>query len=707
LTKHDATHSPPQVSREDGLSVPTALPENGTFADPPYRKLVRAAVIAALFLTPLVFPWRIGRGAYSFTSFLVPKEAFVQLMVLVACCCWLVGMVQDGTLRFRSNPLHLPLAVFTALAAVSIAYSSTWYSSAVDFAKMLAVVLFFPIVLNNFARKKEVHFGFQAIFLSGLVVAALSLVQLSGGLGWVFPRYEGNPQHMYSTFGNDSGVAGYLLPVLPIGIGLFLTNESKRLKSAYFVGVAAIAYAILALQTRGVWLGAFAALVFLVAHMVRRDDLRTMLRLHRRYLILVLVLAVVFLAVQFEFPGASTDEIDTWTRIKSAFTVDQIGVNHRAIFWGSALLMAADRPVFGFGLGTYRYHVQRYQGKLMAALGPMSRLEPNQLDTLTAHNDYVHLASELGCAGIAVVAWGLFALRRRVRETLSREMDSNSRCMLLASLAGLLGIAVFAVTNFPFHVVTHALVFMFLLAVVTGRRDVERAICREWRLPSIRVSRVAMPLCIIALGAAFLSFAVRPYAADYLAASAYAMESAEPGAEETLERLAKALGMEPRNGRIRAQLGRAYLARGMIEDAKAQFERALQDYDSVWVHMDLGSACEAQGDFGGAAKHYSDAVFRAPRYLKAHGQLIAALTKASRYEKARKRCEEAFRWVGIVPRLLNARAEIAYREGDRDRCIVLLRRSLEMKPDQGDVETFLQRLAADTRENMTENPSEP
>jgi O-antigen ligase len=572
---------------------------------------------------------------------------------------------------------------------------------------MLAVVLFFPIVLNNFARKKDVHFGLQAIFLSGLVVAALSLIQLSGRLGWVFPRYEGNPQHMYSTFGNDSGVAGCLLPVLPIGIGLFLTNESQRLKLAYFAGVAAVAYAILALQTRGVWLGAFAALVFLAAHMVRRHDLRTILRSHRRYLILALVLAVIFLAVQFEFPEASTDEIDTWTRIKSAFMVDQIGVNHRAIFWGSGLLMAADRPVFGFGLGTYRYHVQRYQGKLMAALGPMSRLQPNQLDTLTAHNDYVHLASELGCVGIAVVAWGLFVLRKRVRGTLRREMDSNSRCMLLASLAGLFGIAIFAVTNFPFHVVTHALVFMFLLAAVTGRRDAEQAICKEWRVPNIPVSRVAMPLCIIAVGVAFLSFAVRPYAADYLAASAYAVESADPGAEETLERLGKALGMEPRNGRIRAQLGRAYLARGMIENAKAQFERTLQEYDSVWVHMGLGSACEAQGDFSDAAQHYSDAVFRAPRYLKAHGQLIEALTKGSRYEEARKSCEEAFRWVGRVPRLLNARAEIAYRENDRDRCIALLKRSLEMKPGQDEIEAFLQRLEAEMLENMTENPAEP
>ena len=707
MTKHDATHSPPQVSREDGLPVPTVLPENGTFVDPPYRRLVRAAVIAALFLTPLIFPWRIGRGAYSFTSFLVPKEAFVQFTIVFACCYWLVAMVWCGTLRFRTNPLYAPLAVFTALAAVSIAYSSTRYSSTVDFAKMLTVVLLFPIVLSGFPGKKEVRRGLQAIFLSGLVLATLSLVQLAGWLDWVFPRYEGNPQHMYATFGNDSGVAGYLLPVLPIGIGLFLTNESKRLKSAYFVGVGIIAYAILALQTRGVWLGAFAALVLLVAHMMRRDDLRTILRSHRRYLTVVLVLAVIFMAVQFEFPGASTDEIDTWTRIKSAFTVDQIGVNHRAIFWGSGLLMAADRPAFGFGLGTYRYHVQEYQGKLMAALGPMSRLEPNELDTLTAHNDYVQVASELGCAGVAVVMWGLFVFWKSVRRTFSLEMDANSRCMLLSILAGLFGIAVLAVTNFPFHVITHAQVFIFLLAAVATRCGGERTVYKEWRAPNRPFSKVAVSLCIILVAAAFLRFVMRPHVADYLVASASAMESAEPGAEAALDRVRKAVEMEPRNGRTRALLGQSYLVRGMIDEAKSEFALALKNYDSAWVRIGLGLQCEAQGDFDEAAQHYSDAAFRAPKYLKAHEHLIRVLMKAGRLEDARKRCEEAFRWVGIRPRLLNVRAELAALEGDIERSMVLFRRSLEMKPDQGEIRAFLKDLATQMKQNITESPSEP
>ncbi|MCK5558272.1 MAG: tetratricopeptide repeat protein, partial [Candidatus Hydrogenedentes bacterium] len=403
----------------------------------------------------------------------------------------------------------------------------------------------------------------------------------------------------------------------------------------------------------------------------------------------------------------SSGETDTLTRAGTTFTYAQRGVNLRGVFWGAALLMAADRPVFGFGLGTYEYYVQRYQGKLMAALGPMSRLQPNELDTVTAHNDFLQLASELGCAGVAVVVWGLFVLWRCVRQRLSREMDPDSRCVLLASLAGLLGVAVFAGTNFPFHIVTHALVCMFLLAVVSGAGDAESAVYRRWRAPDSAVLRSALSLCVIAVGAAFLSFVMQPYVADYHVAYAYAIESAEPGAEAALERLKQAVRIEPRNGRIRAQLGRAYLARGMIDEAKVEFVRALKDYDSAWVHMDFGSACEAQGDLDGAAQHFSDAVFRAPRYRAAHERLVWALIEAGRYEEARERCHEAFRWVGVVPELLNVRAVVADREGDREGCVALLRRSLEMKPDQSEIRALLERVETEMQKEMTESRSEP
>jgi len=649
LTKRDAPRLPLHAPKDDHPSATRdtvrAEPDEGAAS----KKVLRVGLIALLFFTPLIFPWRIQHGeavTYRFNSFLVPKEAVTQLAMTIMVCYWLVNAVWKGSFRFRTSPVLLPVAVLTALAGVSVLWSPTPHSSAVEFTKLATVFVFFFIVVSVFFHGREFRLGLNAIFLSGVIVSALSLIQLCGGLAHLFPRYPGNPQRMYSTFGNDSGVAGYLLPVLPVGIGLLLASGRKWAKWGYFIGLAVIGYAMLACQTRGVWLGACGALTFLLVSMLRRRELRTVLNAHRVQILLALLLAVVSVIVQSSIPGTSTGETDTLTRAKSSFVMSQPGVNLRAVFWGAALLMVADRPLFGFGLGSYTYYAQLYLGKFMVMLGPTSWLQPNDLDIETAHNDYVQLASELGVLGVGVLIWVIVVFCRSLGKPSHCLPNCTLRCLVLSAFSGLVGVAVFAATNFPFHIVTHALVFMFLLAVVTGIEGIAPSRSREWRLPGHSVSKTALSLGVTACGILFLSFVIRPYIADYHAASASLMESAEPRSDAVLDEFHKAVRWEPRNGFIRANLGRVCLQRGMITEAKRELTSSLRDYDSAWVHMNLGSACEAQGNFDEAAKHYSDAAFRAPRYGLARTLLVQALIKAGRYQEARKRFEEAARWAG-------------------------------------------------------------
>jgi len=587
------------------------------------------------------------------------------------------------------------MSVFILVAGASVLYATSRYNTAIEFARMLTFVAFFLLSLNAFTEEKQTRLALNALFLSALVVSALSLLQLAGVLSWLFPVWPGNPQHMYCTFGNDSGVAGYLLPVLPIGIGLFLTGATKRSRCIYFAGTAAIVYTILACQTRGVWLGALVALIFLLVNLLKRKELRQILKAHKWYLVLAVVLVAVFFGVQYEFPAASTDETSTWTRITGTFEVDQVGVNLRAVFWGAALLMSADRPVFGFGLGSYKYYSQLYQGKLMAALGPMSRLQPNELETTTAHNEYLQLASELGLLGVAVLIWCVLVFWRGVVERLRRPMEAGSSCIFLSCLAGLIGTAVFAATNFPFHVVTHTLVFMFLLAVVVSTAEPDGETHGQWRAPQGRGLRTALSALVVVLGTVFLVLVTLPHVADYYVASATLIDSAEPGSKSALEKLEKASRLEPRNGIIRGRLGRAYLQRGMLDEAKLEFARALEDHDAALIHMDYAKACEIHGEKTEAVERYREAVFRVPRYAPAHERLVYALMIAGQFDEAKRRAAAAIQWVGETPGLLNALGAVAHRKGDRDATRLLLEKSLELNPNQAEIRRFLQRLDAE------------
>jgi len=698
LTKRDVVRLSVHASNKAGSSASRSSCEAGPRMHEPYTKLLRAAVVALLLLTPLLFAWRIQYGgalSYRFSSFEVPKEAFVQFLVVCAACYWVIAMVRSGSLQLRRNPILLPIGILTALAGISVLYAPSRYNTALEFAKMLVFITFFLISLNAFVDEKQTRVALCALFLSGFAVAALSLLQLAGVLSWLFPVWPGNPARMYSTFGNDSGVAGYLLPVLPLGIGLFLTSSSRRSRWICFGGTAAIAYAILACQTRGVWLGASVALIFLLLNMLKRHELRHLLSAQKGYFVLALVLAVVFLAVQFRFPGASTADEDTLTRITDTFKVGQVGVNLRAVFWGSALLMAADSPVFGLGLGSYKYYSQLYQGKLMAALGPMSRLQPNELDTLAAHNDYLQLVSELGILGIAVLAWCVLVFWRCVRQRFRRPMESGSSCIFLSCLSGLIGTAVFAATNFPFHVVTHALVFMFLFAVVVSAAAPDGEPYKRWRLPQNRGLRTVLSTSLVVIAIMFLVLVMLPHAADYYAASATLLDAAEPRSKAALEKLERAARLEPRNGLIRGRLGRAYLQRGMLDEAKFEFARALEDHDAARIHMDYAKACEIHGEKMEAVERYSEAVFRVPRYALARERLVYALMIAGQYDEAKRQADEAIQWVGETPGLLNALGWILHRKGDKDAARVLLERSLRLNPGQAEIRRFLQMTDAE------------
>jgi Flp pilus assembly protein TadD len=139
----------------------------------------------------------------------------------------------------------------------------------------------------------------------------------------------------------------------------------------------------------------------------------------------------------------------------------------------------------------------------------------------------------------------------------------------------------------------------------------------------------------------------------------------------------------------------------MMDEARVEFPRALEDYDAAWVHIDYGAACEAQGDLAEAVRHYADAVFRVPRYPVAHELLVRALMKAGRYEEARNRAEEALQWVGETPRLLNLRAAVSYRMGGREESRRRLEKSLQVNPNQNEIRNFLKRVDPDRQKTAS------
>ena len=118
--------------------------------------------------------------------------------------------------------------------------------------------------------------------------------------------------------------------------------------------------------------------------------------------------------------------------------------------------MFLDRPIFGFGLGTFPTAYPPYQGFY-------SNIFVNE-----AHNDYAQLLVEMGLVGFAIVLWYLFLLFRAAwRKLKSGKLGVNGGLALAGSL-GCAGILAHSFFDFNLQVAANAAWFYALAAMVAA-----------------------------------------------------------------------------------------------------------------------------------------------------------------------------------------------------------------------------------------------
>jgi O-antigen ligase len=157
--------------------------------------------------------------------------------------------------------------------------------------------------------------------------------------------------------------------------------------------------------TRGAWLGGLTGVVVMAA------DKRA-----RR------VLAVIVLAVALYAPAV------VFERALSSTNVGRMEISHRFDFWRGSSLVAEKRPLFGAGIGNYRYNYSRLPV-------PETALVPAQ----HPHNLALDLFADTGLVGLfafgGLVATALLLLARRW----GSDSDSDRRLWRLAIAAAMVG----------------------------------------------------------------------------------------------------------------------------------------------------------------------------------------------------------------------------------------------------------------------------
>ena len=250
------------------------------------------------------------------------------------------------------------------------------------------------------------------------------------------------PGRVQSYFDNPNTFGEFLVMLLPLVLALALCSERKRGRIAaagiFAVGVAAL----LMTYSRAAWVG-FALSVGLTVLLLRPTLIPALL--------LFCVASIPFL------PSA------VWTRILTITNFNDTTTSSRFPLYEAALELIKRAPLDGAGLGSdvVRKYIRDF------------RLYHGSAPFVHAHNLYLQVCVETGVFGLAAFVASIFwNVKRGFRAV--KTATGAARIITCAAAAGLCGIALCGMADYPWHYPRVQVVFWFLFAMVLAGAKVCR-----------------------------------------------------------------------------------------------------------------------------------------------------------------------------------------------------------------------------------------
>jgi len=235
-----------------------------------------------------------------------------------------------------------------------------------------------------------------------------------------------------SPFYNDHTAYGAALAMyIPLMFGfLFMSNISKLFKVVCFLILAIFLISIIVSYARAGWLSLVVAILVLFT---------LFLKLNFKAILLTIV-TLVFISVSFQSEilrvvgkNNTDSDGDFFENIKSMSNISTDVSNlERLNRWNSALQMFKEKPVFGFGPGTYQFKYASYQKSNLKTI-----ISTNFGDKGNAHSEYLGPLCEQGFFGALIILILVFASMNLGYRLVYTVKDKSIRIMVICITLGL------------------------------------------------------------------------------------------------------------------------------------------------------------------------------------------------------------------------------------------------------------------------------
>lgn len=320
--------------------------------------------------------------------------------------------------RLPSTPLDLPLLLFLGLTLLSALLSGDPMSGVRQFAGSWTVAGVY--LMAGYARDQAYLKKLLALlFVSSAIVAAYGIFQHFTGIDIIRPEkpleslyFAGNevffPRGAYSHYQTFSNVFFLLFSV---SLGQTMAADAGRTRRLWVAVCLLLGLAVLFTYTRGIWLAALAALVFVALFSGKW-----------KASLLVVIAGAAVIAVSLSSPVLTS-------RARTIFETERNV--ERFLLWETTWNMIREYPRLGVGVGNF----QRVQEDFVReeVILPMSRSH--------SHNNLLQVTAERGIFGLFLFLWMWYVIVKEGFTVLWNQRGGRgfSFSLVLGSLAGLLG----------------------------------------------------------------------------------------------------------------------------------------------------------------------------------------------------------------------------------------------------------------------------
>ncbi len=394
-------------------------------------------VLLICFIVPLsIFINDVGGGL----GLSLPTEPMIWVIFIFVMYSALVSGKLDA--KFLKMPLVLFICINLAWMLLSSCASSMHQVSFKYFlARLWFVSVFFFFMVRLFENRNFIRRFLSYMLYGTFIVVSITLYKHAGegfSRGWGYAI-------MQPFFEDHTIYSAYISFFVPVAVMFAMRGNWLKftvLQRIFFAVIACVLFVgIIFSYTRASWISLIAALIFYVI-------IKMKVKFSSMMIVLGLVAVVAFIkqdqilySLESNKQG-SADDLESHAQSVSNITTDPSNLE-RVNRWHCAILMFRERPVFGYGPGTYTFQYAPFQRP-----EDLTLISTNSGDLGNTHSEYFNALSETGLLGF--LSWvGVFlaSVATGLQIIYDPEKEPWKRSLATAVLLGLITYYVHAFLN--------------------------------------------------------------------------------------------------------------------------------------------------------------------------------------------------------------------------------------------------------------------